>query len=204
MTSFLVDDLFSDEEFFGAQSVLVTSASSKTSIALGHLLHQRSGARAIGLTSARNEAFVASLGCYDEVVRYDALDRIDGTGGAILVDMAGNGQVVATIHERLRDQLSYSCTVGGTHWESAARPTELPGPTPEFFFAPARITKRTADWGGAGLQERIGSAWRDFLTFSDSWLEVKRHRGADALERVYLDALEGRLEPREGHVLSLW
>ena len=32
------EDLLADEDFFGGQASIVTSASSKTSIALGHLL----------------------------------------------------------------------------------------------------------------------------------------------------------------------
>jgi len=207
MTSFLVDDLLGDENFHGASASIVTSASSKTSIALAHLLKARARGPVIGLTSARNRAFVQELGCYDEVVLYDELDRIPGIvagGGAVMVDMAGNGEVVAGVHEGLRDALKYSCTVGATHWESKPRPSTLPGPTPEFFFAPARIVKRTQDWGGAGLQERIGASWRDFVAFSDQWLKITRHRGPEALERVYQQVLSGAHDPREGHILSLW
>ena len=207
MTSFLVDDLLGDEDFYAASASIVTSASSKTSIALAHLLKARARGPVIGLTSARNRGFVAGLGCYDEVVLYDELDRVPeivGRHGAVMVDMAGNGDVVAGVHERLRDALKYSCTVGATHWEAKPRPRELPGPTPEFFFAPARIVKRTQDWGGEGLQRRLGSSWRDFVSFSDQWLKVERHRGPEALERVYQEVLSGALDPRDGHVLSLW
>ena len=203
MTSFLVDDLFDDENFYGATSSIITSASSKTSIALAFLLKRRARGPVIGLTSARNQEFVEKLGCYDEVILYDDLGALSNSCPAVMIDMAGNGEVVATIHERLGSQLKYSCAVGGTHWESKPKPADLPGPTPEFFFAPARIVKRTQDWGGAGLQDRIGSAWSDFVGFSDQWLTVTRHQGPQALERVYLDVLSGRIDPRDGHVISL-
>ena len=120
-----------------------------------------------------------------------------------MIDMAGNGEVVAAIHERLGEQLKYSCAVGGTHWESKPKPTNLPGPQPEFFFAPARIVKRTQDWGGSGLQERLGSAWSDFLGFSDQWLRVVQHSGPEALQSVFLDVLTGRIDPQDGHIISL-
>ena len=51
---------------------MLSSASSKTAYGLAHLLHRRDGIKVIGLTSASNVAFVKSLGCYDEVVTYDA------------------------------------------------------------------------------------------------------------------------------------
>jgi len=40
-TSFLIDDFMDDNAFFGAQSTLITSASSKTSVALAWLLAKR-------------------------------------------------------------------------------------------------------------------------------------------------------------------
>lgn len=204
MTSFLAEDMIADEGNYGAESTIITSASSKTSIALAFMCKQKEGRAVVGLTSARNRTFVESLGCYDEVYLYGELDRIPNDRPAVMVDMAGNGEVVHGVHSRLQDQLKYSCTVGGTHWDSGPRPTDLPGPTPEFFFAPSRIAKRTEDWGGAGLQERLGSAWREFAKFSDGWMKIHRHRGEDALKQVYLDALGGRLNPEDGHVLSLW
>ncbi len=143
------------------------------------------------------------MGCYDEVIRYDELSTLPATAPAVMIDMAGNGEVVAAIHERLGDRLKYSCAVGGTHWESKPKPANLPGPQPEFFFAPARIVKRTEDWGGGGLQERLGNAWSEFLDFSDQWLRILHHNGPEALERVYLDMLSGRIDPQDGHVISL-
>jgi hypothetical protein len=206
MTSFLVDDMIGDEDFYGAEAGIVTSASSKTAIALGHQLARRGRGPVIGLTSARNREFVEKLGCYDEVVLYDELDRIPEltpAAGAVMVDMAGNGEVVEGIHTRLKDQLKYSCTVGATHWESGARSQDLPGPQPEFFFAPSRIVKRSQDWGPAGLQERLGTSWNDFVAFSDQWMAIKRHEGPEALRCVYLEVLGGGLDPSDGHIISL-
>jgi len=207
MTSFLCEDLIADEDFFGGQASIVTSASSKTSIALGHLLSKRGRGPVIGLTSPRNRAFVEKLGCYDEVVLYEELDRIPGIvagKGAVMVDMAGNGEVVAGVHDRLADELKYSCTVGATHWEAGDRPKTMKGPQPEFFFAPARIVKRTQDWGPGGLQERLGDAWHAFADWSETWMDIKRQFGEEALRRVYLEVLNGDLDPSDGHVLTLW
>lgn len=203
MTSFLVDDLLADEGFHGAENVIVTSASSKTSIALAALLQKRSGCRSVGLTSPRNQHFVKGLGLYDEVVLYDEIESLDSSKRSVLVDMAGNGDVIERVHKHLADKLAYSSTVGGTHWEAKPRTAELAGPEPIFFFAPSRIVKRTQDWGARGLQERLGEAWRDFAGGSKRWLEIQHHTGSEALERVYLDALTGRLDPKDGHVIHL-
>ena len=59
ITSFLVDDFLGDEGFFGAHSVIITSASSRTSLALAHRLRERGGMKVVGLTSASHTSFVA-------------------------------------------------------------------------------------------------------------------------------------------------
>ena len=64
---------------------MLSSASSKTAFGLAHLLHASgNGIKVIGLTSARNVAFVKSLGCYDEVVTYDHVTlAADGFAGRV-------------------------------------------------------------------------------------------------------------------------
>lgn len=204
MTSFLADDFLADQDFCGARSVLVSSASSKTSIALAFQLSRGGRARAIGLTSARNREFVRSLGLYDEVLAYDEIATLPASEPAVFVDMAGDGAVTRSIHQHYRDQLRYDCTIGATHWSAERGGDALPGPKPEFFFAPAQVAKRVKDWGPAGLQQRLGSAWRAFVDASDAWLRVERGWGRDAVERSYQSVLAGRTHPAEGHVLSLW
>ena len=50
MLSFLVDDFLAENEFYGAKSVMLSSASSKTAYGLAHLLHARAnGIKVIGL-----------------------------------------------------------------------------------------------------------------------------------------------------------
>jgi hypothetical protein len=183
--------------------VLLGSASSKTAISLARVLARAGACEVVGLTSARNAAFVEKLGCYDRVVRYDALDELPTDAGAAFVDMANDSAVTRAVHERLAGQLRASILVGITHWEAPPRTGELPGPAPQFFFAPARVEKRTADWGARGLQERMGEAWREFVDWTRGWLEIERGLGRADVERVYRATLEGTARPDRGYVLAL-
>lgn len=203
MTSFLAEDYIREQGGFGASTYVIASASSKTAIALAYLVSRAGQAKVIGLTSPRNAAFVKGLDCYDEVVHYSDVESIE-KAPTIFVDMAGNGAVVNALHHHLGDDLRYNCVIGATHWDASERDKSLPGATPEFFFAPAQIKKRTAEWGPAGLQERMGEAWASFRDSSAAWLTVRHSRGRAAVEQVYHDTLEGRTQPNEGHVLSLW
>lgn len=204
LTSFLAEDFLADQDFFGASNVLVSSASSKTSIALAFALARRQQVRVIGLTSARHQAFVENTGLYDEVVTYDELSQLSPDTGTVFVDMAGNAQVIQEVHQRFQDALKYTCRIGATHWEAAGDPGPLQGPKPEFFFAPRQIQKRTADWGPGGFRDRIGEGWSSFRETSSSWLTVRRGAGRDALSSVYDETLRGGADPAQGHVISLW
>jgi hypothetical protein len=201
MTSFLADDFLAEQDYEGARSVLISSASSKTGIALAFQVKQSGRVRAIGLTSPRNAAFVRELGCYDEVVLYDQVASLPKEP-AVFVDMAGDGAVTAAVHRHFGDALRYDCTIGATHWSADRKNQGLPGPKPEFFFAPAQIVKRTKEWGAKGLAERLAAAWTKFCDASDAWLRVVRSEGRDDVERVYQEVLSGRTSPADGQILS--
>jgi hypothetical protein len=204
MTSFLAEDFLRESDLYGARAVLISSASSKTSIALAYQVSRRGEARAVGLTSARNREFVEGLGIYDQVVCYDEIDSLAADEPAVFVDMAGNDAVTRAVHEHLGQSLRYSQRIGGTHWDAAADAGEIPGPAREFFFAPGQIQKRLEEWGPASFQERLGTAWAGFRDASAQWLRIEREYGRDAVERIYRETLEGRARPDQGHVLSLW
>ena len=211
MTSFLIDDFLADNQFFGARTVVLSSASSKTAYGTAFCLAQRRGAsdavKVVGLTSAANLAFTQSLGCYDEVLAYGAVPTALAREPAVYVDFSGSVSVRASVHAHLDEQLAYSCSVGGTHWEALGSGKGLPGPRPVLFFAPAQIKKRVADWGGAALQQRMATAWAAFMKpVTDTrqpWLVVVRGEGEAAVEACYAALLSGHVKPQEGHVLSV-
>lgn len=203
ITSFLVDDFLGDQGFFGASAVVVTSASSRTSLALAHRLRERGGLHVIGLTSASHVDFVNSTGLYDQVVDYDHLESIDASAIAVLVDMAGNAAVLSRVHHHFGDQLRHSCRVGATHWTAGGSVAGLPGPTPAFFFAPSQMKKRSAEWGRDQFEQRVGHALADFLAHSQQWMVIERSTGITALHDVYLATLDGAVHPEHGHIITL-
>lgn len=203
MTAFLIDDFLADNDFFGATTVALLSASSKTAFALAYLLSSNRDCRVVGLTSARNADFVRGLGCYHEAIPYDQIERLSPDDPTVLVDMAGNAAVLRAAHEHLRDSVKYSCQVGMTHWEERGGGGELPGAKPEFFFAPTQVEKRRKDWGAAGFQQRTAESWQRFLKETDGWLEIVHGRGPEDVQRVYSEMVDGNVDPSRGHILSL-
>lgn len=203
MLSFLVDDYLAEENFFGADSVMLSSASSKTAFGLAHLLHGRTGVRVIGLTSPANRAFVESLGCYHDVVGYDDVATLSNAKPAAYVDMAGNAALRRRLHDRFGDRLVYSGRVGLTHQDAPSEEPDLPGAKPVWFFAPDQIRKRAKQWGPGGIDQRFGVAWSGLAPHLDRWIDVIESRGIAAVTRVYQDTLGGHVPPRQAHMLSL-
>ena len=201
-TSFLLADFLAEERFFGARSVVMSSASSKTALGLASLL-AGSGHDALGLTSAAHVPFVARTGSFTTVRPYDDIGALPRERPMMFVDFAGNTAVVSAVHRHFGPELAYSARVGVTHWEKMTPPDVLPGPAPVFFFAPDQARKRIQEWGAGTFQTRVGDAMRRFVASTVPWLRVVEGRGGAAVESVYRAMLEGAANPAEGHVLSL-
>ncbi len=202
-TSFLIDDFLADEDFFGADTIVISSASSKTAIIAAYLLAKRTGITTVGLTSAGNREFVEGLGIYDSVHLYDGVSDLPGER-AVYVDIAGDGAVRTDVHARYADRLAHSAAVGMTHWtQMAPGAGQLEGPSPVFFFAPDRITKRGADWGASKLDQNVADAWAPFARWASNWLRVERISSEDGIRRAYLELLDGKTDPTAGIVVDV-
>jgi hypothetical protein len=208
ITSWLIDDFLADNDFFGSEAVLMSSASSKTAYGTAFCMAQRpkdQRPKIIGLTSPGNVAFSESLGCYDQIITYGQLESLESQMPCTYVDFAGNAALRRRIHTHF-SQLKYSCSVGGTHVQELGGAKDLPGPKATLFFAPAQIAKRRDDWGGAVLNQRLVASWQAFANrvtkTGDSWMDVESHTAASAA-KAYQSLLTGHLGPRMGQVWSL-
>ena len=206
ITSWLIDDFLDDNDFFGATTLLLSSASSKTAYGTAFQLAQRPGVEIIGLTSDGNKAFCEGLGCYTKVVGYSELDQIAADTPCVYLDFAGNGDLRTQIHTRFT-QLRYSCAIGATHVESLRGAKGLPGPAPTMFFAPAQVKKRNQDWGAPELGRRMVVAWQAFTERATNpakpWMTVQHQQGQAALEAAYAAMLSGRSDPAVGQTFTL-
>ena len=205
LTGWLIADQLERAGFNDAATVVLSSASSKTAFSTAFEIARRDpDPQIVGLTSPVNRAFCEGLGCYDRVLSYDELASLPLDGGIAYVDMAGGADLRRAIHEQAGDMLRSSLMVGATQWEGAALGGDgLPGPTPEFFFAPAHSAVLTAQLGRDGFQRAVGEAWDAFAARVPELLSIESATGADALGRTYDDLLEGRADPSTGYVFSL-
>ncbi len=203
-TSYLLFDWLLDNDWFGAEQIIVGSASSKTGLGLCKYLAEPEGRpyRIVGLTSAGNKAFVQELGACDQVLTYEEIETLAEVP-SVYVDMAGNAEVKARLHAHLDQALRHSSAVGTSHWDKFAPPVDLKGPKPQFFFAPSQVAKRQQDWGPGVIEGRITAAWKRIAEEAGDWLDVVEHEGLDTAVTVWGRLAGGEVNPREGHVVRV-
>ncbi|MEQ8403986.1 MAG: DUF2855 family protein [Oceanicaulis sp.] len=187
LTSWLIDLHLREEGFFGAQQISLTSASSKTALALAWLLHRNrpEGVAIEAMTSKRSMGFVAETGYYDAITLYDALAELKAEPKRLIVDFAGDAQITTDIHTALGDALAADIRVGAAHWEHAAPPKGLPGPKPVFFFAPDHVARRISEWGPAQFAKRYAADWTAFADEGGALFEEQDLAGADGALDAY-------------------
>jgi hypothetical protein len=201
-TSYLLWDFMVDNDYFGAEQFIVSSASSKTSIGLLSLA-KRKGPKVIGLTSAKNMAFVKDLDICDQIVDYDHIAAEIDHVPSVYVDIAGNSDVKLALHGHLENQLKHSAAVGTSHWDKFAPSADLPGPKPLFFFAPSQSEKRLKEWGAAELGKQVQETWHGLALESRNWMNIEHHNGVDKAAAIYQRVADGSLVPSIGVMISL-
>ena len=204
-TGFLIEYFLRGEGWFGAEQLVVTSASSKTAMGLASVARQSSpGIRRIGLTSRGNVGFVEASGLYDEVVAYDDLERLPVVR-SVSVDFAGNAELLANIHRHFEDALAHSALVGATHIEARSvfgKNDPLPGPKPQLFFAPDHAVAFFKAHGPEAGGKLVAAAWRAFLKAAEGTIAIERHKGLEAARDVFTTMVAGQIDPAKGIVIE--
>ena len=213
LMSFVMDDDMKEHGDYGAESILVISASSKTSLGLAYLLKARKAGEIVGLTAPENVDFVRSTGYYDRVISYDDVAELASLRSVSSADMSGNERLLEKVHQALGDKLTHSFLIGITHWagrtlsalpgdgEAATEAPSLPGPKPVFAFGPDYVRDRVDAWGQEDFQERVDLASKAFVADSDRWMSVEYVDGSEASLAAYHALLRGTVVPSVGMVV---
>lgn len=206
-TGFLIEAMFRREGWFGAQNLVMTSASSKTSMGLASVAKDLSpGIKRIGITSVGNVDFVKDTGLYDEVVAYEDVANLPHTS-TVSVDFAGNSSLLYAIHDALGSALKYSCLVGATHVDARGANSaggnggEMPGPKPILFFAPDHAVATVQELGPKGFGEAVGKSWKSFLGAVDGVVDIDERHGLGSAAEAFVETLQGGADPKKGIII---
>ncbi|MEM9500863.1 MAG: DUF2855 family protein [Pseudomonadota bacterium] len=204
-TGFLIEYFMRNQDWFGAGTVILTSASSKTAMGLASVSRQNSpNVKRVGLTSPGNVDFVKGTGLYDEVLAYDEIGSL-ALEQSVSVDFAGNAKVLGDLHTHLGDSLAYSCLVGATHIE--ARSTfggsdDLSGPKPTLFFAPDHAVALFKEHGPVEGAKLVAASWHEFLKSVEGTIEIVKIEGLEGARETFLEMIGGHVDPAKGIVVE--
>lgn len=206
LTSFCLWDALQDKDYYGAEQVIVLSASSKTSTGLGYALQaDKKAPDVIGVTSKRNVAMVEKLNLYDQTVTYDAIDSIDTNLPTVIVDMSGNADILLALHTQLGNNMKWCINVGLTHWDKA-QPKPKAGmitERSEFFFAPGHIQRRIKEWGPAGFDQKTARFMMETAAKTKQWLTYRKIDGLAGMAEIHQAVCEGKIPANEGLIVEL-
>ena len=202
-TSFLNYHFLNDESFFSSEQIIITSASSKTSMGLAFLLKKYQndhGKKIVGLTSERNLKFVESLHFYDEVLTYPSFENSLNNQPSAIVDMAGNSKLLARASDHLSENLKYVSLIGLTDWSSEKLFKEIPNS--KFFFAPTFAQKKIEEWGMEKMSQNIAIELTSFIAKSADWIDMVEVDSIDSFSNLYHEMLKGNVDPSKGYIVS--
>lgn len=230
LSGFILSELLKMNDIYGANTIALTSASSKLSLAIAVLLKQQRAegkVRVVGYTGTGNKSFVENTGCFDQVLTYD--EKLPNQKGEkyVMVDVAGD----ASIFKRNKKSIVKALAVGGTHSDAKSStftafgpsgivkmvlgmvsPGGLGGwmagklnPTLEMFFAPTVMTELKNQWGKATFDERCDLALGSFVdaAIDNGWIEVNRLEDLEGIQAAYKRIFSGEVPPSEAIILSL-
>lgn len=200
-TAFLNYLFLEEENFFEAEQILLTSASSKTALGIAYMLFsnkEQHGKKIIGLTSSKNKVFLQETGLYDQIFSYDELDNIPSLK-TTMVDLGGNIELLLKINNQLNEHLRFTSLIGLADWKSAGDMKQVPNS--KFFFAPDYATKLFQKLGPDVANEQINKTQENFTELAQNWIDLKFVHFEAGIKDLYLNMLDGKVDPSKGYVV---
>lgn len=202
-TSFCLFDQIMNQDGYGAEQAIIVSASSKTSIGLAYGLADTTRAPAsVGLTSASNVAFVSELGIYDSVLAYSDLEKLESRP-SVVIDMAGNSELAAELHNKLGDKLRYYISVGLTHWDQNQGGLGTQSEKHEMFFAPTYMLERGGEMPPGEFVKQAQAYVAKAAGASGAWLDLQSLDHLAGLGHIYSELCAGRMNPTQGLICEM-
>jgi NADPH:quinone reductase-like Zn-dependent oxidoreductase len=212
-------------QYYGASTVILTSASSKVSLAASYFLKQQGNVpvKIIGYTSASNKDFCIQTGLYDDVVTYD--DTLETNEKCVLIDVAGNG----SLYHRLQPKLIKVLAVGNSNDISEESSTfkqfswigtmklimtfmgmsnwfrSWLNPQLELFFVFDIMQELKQELGQAKLDVQMDAAMKEFVDaiITNKWMTVRTCDSLESIQQAHVDICKGNVKPSEAVVVDM-
>jgi hypothetical protein len=187
------------------QTVVMSSATSKSALVTALQLRRLGNHHLVGLTSRKNTSYLRDTALYHQVFSYDDATSLATEGTTTYVDFSGRESLMSKVHEVVGERLIHSVMFGATDWTDKPGGVQPPkgsvrGPTPEFFFTPSYREARLIE--EPALSAAMQRDMRDFYLSSRKFVTIRNLRGVDEIISCWMRLLSGDVRPREGLALQ--
>lgn len=207
LTSYMLADYLVEEGFFGAQQVVISSASSKTAYGSAFCLAQHKQLKLIGLTSEANLDFVKGLEIYAQVRTYNDLGSLDKNIGTLYIDFSGQEQLRLSIHQHFGSQLKHDCYAGSAANLEFLNSEQQSAANAQFFFAALHIKKRNQELGPAVVSQRLQEMQQCFIdrvsAEDNPWLVLDIQQGLAAAQNIVASLCTNGSDPKKGYIVAM-
>ncbi|MGL5856857.1 MAG: DUF2855 family protein [Angustibacter sp.] len=230
LVAFLLEESLRRHDWYDAQALLTTSASSRTALALASIARAESPQiRRIGLTSPGRLEPVRATGLYDTVCGYHEVGSLP-LSRTVVVDLAGDLTWLRPVHQRLGDSVAASFRFvtsrapdgpsagvqadgdgsgdagsgdagSGDAGSGDGGASDLAGPEPVLFYPPEHLEVVIRELGLDGFAAATAPGWSRYLRELDGFLQVAEQVGLTAAAAAFGEAVSGRAGPSAGVVI---
>jgi Protein of unknown function (DUF2855) len=218
--------------FYGADTVVMTAASSKVSLALAVFLKvfleeeasddNNKKVRVVGYTSISNKDFCNKTGLYDEVLGYDEVLSTECTK-CCMVDVSGQAQTYQMNTKVILKNLVVGNASGTddkkatfssfTTYETLKLVLTMMGapsfitnwlnPTQELYLIMNDAAALKREWGLEKYNKTIIKYGLAFCKAAEKWITIRRCDTESSIEQAYVDIVKGTVPPSETIVLDV-
>ena len=215
--------------YYGAQHVVVTSASSKVGLALALYLKQEgsSGTKVIGYTSDANKEFCQKTGLYDSIHGYnDKLsDVIPPNESCAMIDIAGKASIYTNNVSSTKitklfcignssgtpDQDStFACFSTYAKMKMILTFMGAPSwirkwmnPTQELFLIMETTPAMKKEYGLEKYRAKMREQAKSFCAEASKWISVRNCSTEESIRKAFEDIIQGSVPPSEAVVLDV-
>merc|ERR1719229_2117635 len=169
-------------------SVLISCASAKTSMAIAYCLRMRDMRYVVGLTSKEHLDFVKSTDLYHEVFTYDEVESLPNNRTIVYMDFKCDGELRQKITLRMGTNLMYNMVIGPAVFQKKNKDQVFEKRAREVLFDESSWRERrrlVAEVTKTGRNEKLKFSFPALVDRIRKLVRLQRVCGEEAIGKTY-------------------
>merc|ERR1719229_1388479 len=187
-------------------SVLISCASAKTSMAIAYCLRMRDMRYVVGLTSKEHLDFVKSTDLYHEVYTYDEVSSLPNNRTIVYMDFKCDGELRQKITLRMGTNLMYNMVIGPAVFQKKNKDQVFEKRAREVLFDESSWRERrrlVAEVTKTGRNEQLKYSFKSFIERMKKYVKLRHISGVEGLTKMYDSVYSNTAPPNEAYICTL-